>query len=90
MGSKMDPKLVQKLSILVSIYGAVPLGALGSFLELMMAYWAASGLQKPSKTEGFFQVFENAVGLLFEALDGAPGLVLLAFWADMASKWPPK
>ena len=56
----MVPKLVQKLSILVSIYGVLfhdvlelLLRLLGALLGLMMASWGASGPQKPTKTEGF-------------------------------------
>ena len=50
----MVPKLVQKLIILVSIYGflfydalELLLGLLGALLGLMIASWAASGPQKP-------------------------------------------
>ena len=32
------------------------------------------------------QVLENAACLLFQALDGALGLVLSAFWVDLAPK----
>ena len=88
----MVPKLVQKLSILVSIYGVLfydvlerLLGLLGALLGLMMASWGASGPQKSSKTKGF-----NAACLLFEALDGALGLVLPAFQADLAPKMGSK
>ena len=38
----------------------------------------------------FFKVFENAACLLFEALHGALGLVLPAFYADLDPKWAPK
>ena len=86
MGSKIVPKLVKKLSILVSIYGflfydvlELFLRLLGALLGLMMASWGASGPQKPTKTACFLKVFENAACLLFEALDGALGLVLPAF-----------
>ena len=81
------------MSILVSIYGFLfydVLELLLGLLGLMMASCAASGPQKPSKTEGFSEVFENAACLLFEALDDALGLVLPAFWADLASKWVPQ
>ena len=56
----MVPKLVQKLSIFVLIYGflfydvlELLLRLLGALLGLMMASWAVSGLQKLSKTERF-------------------------------------
>ena len=61
----MVPKLVQKLSILVYIYGflfydvlELLLRLLGVLLGLMMASWAASGPQKPTKTEGFLRFLE--------------------------------
>ena len=53
MGPKMDPKLVQNLTFLGSIFGSLFLevlelfgGLLGAFLGLLRLSWEASGAKK--------------------------------------------
>ena len=82
----MVPKLVQKLSILVSIYGFLFYDVLellwrllGALLGLMMASCAASGPQKPSKTEGFLRFLKMQLVCSFKLLMALLGSSCLPF-----------
>ena len=96
----MVPKLVQKLSILVSIYGFLfydvlefLLGLLGALLGLMMASWAASGPQKPSKTEGFLRFLKMQLFWslkLLMALLGSSCPLLRPIWSQNAPQNEPQ
>ena len=93
----MLPKLVQKFTILGSIFGSrffdvleLFRGLLGALLGLLRLSWEASGPQKVWFYYWKTTLFENAAFQVFEALDGPLGLVLPPSWADLIPKWSPK
>ena len=94
MGSKMGPKLVQKLSILVFIYGILFynvlelfLWLLGALLGLMMASWGASGPQKPTKTEGFLRFLKMQLVCSLKLLMALLGSSCLPFRPIWPQNW---
>ena len=94
MDPKMGPKLVQKLSILGSIFGSlfrgfgapwVPLGSLLGPLEALLGGLKSEKMQTVPRENHFF---ENVAFLVLEALDGPLGFILPPLWLIWSENGP--